>query len=435
MTDTAPAPAPLDPRAQEYELVPIDSIEPHPDNPNKGYGESIEELGFYGALVCQRSRRRILVGHTRWRADKAAGETEIPVIFVDCDDVRARKIMLADNEWARKATTDQDLLALNLQALLEEDGDLTGTGYDTTDLELLLEELGAADGEDGDGPDGDWLEDPDETPEVAAKPLSSFGDVWLLGAHRVVCGDSTTAAAYEQLFKVGDESGDRETAQLVWTDPPYGVSYVGKTADALTIENDELTAEELEEFLGLAFGHAAAACDPGAGWFVAAEAGPRFLAFGGPLNRMGIWRQTLVWAKDVFVMGRSDYHYKHEAIFYGWKPGAAHHEPPDRTGHTLWEFARPKRSTEHPTMKPVDLIARAVTNHTDRGQVVLDPFGGSGSTLMAAHGCGRAARLIEKDPRYVDVIVQRWAAATGKDPVREGDGQSWAELKESGTKS
>jgi site-specific DNA-methyltransferase (adenine-specific) len=211
-----------------------------------------------------------------------------------------------------------------------------------------------------------------------------------------------------------------EHADLVWTDPPYGVGYVGKTADRLQIPNDALEGRALQGLLAAAFDSALPHLRPGAAVYVAAPSGALFLDFAVVLAERNLWRQTLVWVKDQFVMGRSDYHYRHESIFYGWVPGGPHRAPPDRTQDTVWEIDRPRRSAEHPTMKPVALIARALENSTLPGQLVVDPFAGSGSTLIAAHGSGRAARLIELDPDYADVICRRFQGHTGVLPVRNG---------------
>lgn len=236
-------------------------------------------------------------------------------------------------------------------------------------------------------------------------------------------------------------------ADAVWTDPPYGVAYVGKTKAALTIQNDNLGLGDLTEFLRRTLGAALAVCRPGGAWYVAAPAGPAFLAFATVLTELGVWRQTISWVKNVLVMGHSDYHYRHEPVFYGhvpgaeppalppaeydetteallygWAPGAAHQPPPDRKQDTVWEFPKPKASRQHPTMKPVALIEKALRNSTRAGSVVLDPFGGSGSTLIACHLTGRVARLVELDPRYVDVICRRYQQHTGVVPVLVGAG-------------
>ena len=183
------------------------------------------------------------------------------------------------------------------------------------------------------------------------------------------------------------------------------------------------------EFLRSTLGNALDACKPGAVWYVAAPAGPNFLPFASCLAALRVWRQTLVWVKDAFVLGRSDYHYRHEAVFYGWKPGAAHHEPPDRTHDTIWEVPRPRASPDHPTSKPVELVERALLMSTARGELVLDPFAGSGSTLIAAEASGRRAACVELDPRYCDVVVRRWQEATGREAVLDGDGRTFAEVR------
>jgi site-specific DNA-methyltransferase (adenine-specific) len=242
--------------------------------------------------------------------------------------------------------------------------------------------------------------------------------VWLLGPHRLAVGDSTDPNVWDALLAGGK-------ADCMWTDPPYGVAYVGKTKDALTIENDALDEDGLADFLGSVLALALVNSRPGAAWFVASPPGPLHLVFGAALHRLDVLRQTLIWVKDQFVMGRSDYHYRHEPIFYGWTPGAAHHPPSDRKQDTIHEVARPKRSKDHPTMKPVELIERHLGNSTDPGHIVIDPFGGSGSTLIAAHRTSRVARLIELDPKYADVILRRYTEHTGNTPTREGTADTY----------
>lgn len=251
-------------------------------------------------------------------------------------------------------------------------------------------------------------------------PVTRMGDLWLLGRHRLLCGDSRIR---EDVRRVVEREVD-----MVWTDPPYGVEYVGKTEDALTIENDKHTEQSLIDFLDTAFHLAWHACKPGACWYVTAPAGPLHWCFAEVLRRLAVHRQTLVWLKHVFVMGRSDYHYRHEPMFYGWKPGASHYFNGGRDQDSIWEIDRPMRSREHPTMKPIELVARAIRNSSRPGDTVLDPFCGSGTTIIAAEKEGRCARAIEIDPFYCDVTLTRWADFTGGDPVRE-DGARWSELK------
>ena len=204
----------------------------------------------------------------------------------------------------------------------------------------------------------------------------------------------------------------------VVTDPPYGVSYVGKTKDALPVHNDG--KDTLLPLLQASLSMAAKQSHPGAIWYVAAPPGPQFYSFATVLTELEVWRQTLVWAKQSLVMGHSDYHYQHEAIFYGWTPGAAHKAPPDRKQTTLWHYDRPTASREHPTMKPVALFAKMLENSTSVGSQVYEPFCGSGTTLIAAEQLNRKCYGMEISPAYCDVIVKRWENLTGKTAVLDG---------------
>jgi len=216
-------------------------------------------------------------------------------------------------------------------------------------------------------------------------------------------------------------------ADMVWTDPPYGVgiaSRVGTTSGISSaqareeghpgIANDDLDVPQLVTFLRGAFETAMDACRPGAVWYVAAPHGPMGVAFSMVLHDLGIWHSSLVWVKDSMVISRLDYHYRHEVLYYGWKPGGAHHPVPDRCQTSVFEFPRPKRSEQHPTMKPVELIRKHIENSSDPGQTVLDQFAGSGSTLIAAEQTGRNALLMELDPHFCDVVVKRWEDFTGR---------------------
>ena len=369
----------------------------------------------------------VIAGNHQLQAARQLGWSHIAVLVVDDDDETAAAFALADNRTADLGTYDEQAL-LAMLGHVDNPDLLMATGYSATDIEDLL-------GRVTEPPPA--LADPDAVPDSApAKTVP--GDVWLLGPHRVMCGDSTVPTDVGRLMDGG-------LADCVWTDPPYGVAIVGgnhslspeerKRQGGLTIDNDDLSPLELEQFLRSALSEASNACRSGAAWFVAAPPGPLFIPFGLVLLELGIWRQTLVWLKSSLVMGRSDYHYRHEAIFYGWKPGAAHTEPPDRKGDTIWEFDRPSRNGDHPTMKPIALIERAVNNHTKRNDVVLDPFGGSGSTLIACHQTGRTARLMELDPQYVDVICRRYQEATGTMPVAESTGNAHDFTKDAGAKN
>jgi len=364
----------------------------------------------------------VIAGHGRLLAARQLGMVNVPVIVAEgWSDAKTRAYVLADNKLAMNAGWDSELLALELGELGELGFDLKLTGFDGDEIDALTPEV---------LPEGKT--DPDEVPESPAKPRSVLGDVWLLGKHRVMCGDSTSVDAVEELM-----AGVK--ADCVWTDPPYGVKQStdflrewdgGKKRprEAHGIVNDDLDDDELTDFLRAALGAAFAACKEGAAWYVAAPAVPLFHCFGTVLKDLDVWRHTLAWVKSTFVLGRSDYHYQHEAIFYGWKSGAAHKWTGDRKQSSTLNFDKPARNGVHPTMKPVELVEYCIGNSSDRGDVVLEPFGGSGTTLIACEKTGRIARLMELDPRYVDVIVKRWQQFTGKQATRESDGKLFDEV-------
>jgi DNA modification methylase len=262
------------------------------------------------------------------------------------------------------------------------------------------------------------LADPDTVPERPASPITRSGDLWLLGFHRLLCGDATNARDVVRLL-------DCARAAILWTDPPYGVSYVGKTADALTIANDD--AGRLEGLLRSAFTVVHDVLVAGAPFYIAHPAGPLSLTFQQVVTDLG-WRirQTLVWVKDSLVFGHSDYHFRHEPILFGYLPGGqgrrgrgggGWYVDDDET--TVFEVPRPKVSPDHPTSKPVALITAMLVNSTRSGDLVLDPFAGSGSTLIACEERGRRCAALDLDPRYCDVIVRRWEDLTGETARRE----------------
>lgn len=266
---------------------------------------------------------------------------------------------------------------------------------------------------------GESSPDVDDAPEPPKEPRAKLGDLWILGEHRLVCGDARDPKAWEKLL------GENK-ARMVWTDPPYGVAIVGgnhsltpeerRKKGGKEIQNDDLSPEGLRSFLAESLSRIKDHTIPGAAWYVCATSGDLFGEFAAVLGRenLGVWRHTLTWVKDRFVMGRADYHYRHESIFYGWTPGGPHYFVDERTHDTVFEIPRPAASEEHPTMKPVELVARCLRNSSKPKWLVVDPFGGSGTTLVACEQEGRVAALLELDPRYCDVIVTRWEKLTGK---------------------
>lgn len=251
------------------------------------------------------------------------------------------------------------------------------------------------------------LVDPDQIPPAPARPRTKPGDVYALGNHRLMCGDATHMGTVSHLM-------GQDKADLIVTDPPYNVAYEGKTKSALTIENDEMGDQAFGEFLGRAYASYFQSAKPGAGIYVF-HADMEGANFRTKLKESGfLFKQTCVWIKDVFVMSRQDFHWKHEPVLYGWKPGESHNWYSDRKQTTVWDFKRPTRSTEHPTMKPIDLISYPIECSSKPGDLVIDFFGGSGSTLIACETLERVCYTMELDPRYCDVIVSRWETFTGR---------------------
>lgn len=391
--------------------VPVADLKPYGRNPRQGdvgaLVESLEANGQYRPIIVRTGTNEVLAGNHTLAAAVQMGWTEIAATYVDVDDDRAKRIVLVDNRSNDLASYDDNLLA----DLLAELPDLTGTGYDGDALDDLLSDL-----------DRNAEPPTDDVPDPPDDPVTKPGDTIALGDHRLLCGSSVDAADVGRLL-------DGESPDLLVTDPPYGVSYVGgnhnrtsqerRAAGGMEIVNDGLTPDQTEAL----FREALALSDlkPGGVFYATVPAGPflaRFMAAAvDALGKDGL-RQILNWVKDSLVMGRSDYHYRHEPILYGWAPGAPHFFVEDRSQDSCWEIPRPKASKAHPTTKPVELFTRMVRNSSRHGELVYDPFAGSGTLLLACEAEGRRARAMEIDPRYCDVIVARWEAHTGREAVR-----------------
>lgn len=383
----------------------------HSDEQVAQIAASIREFGWTNPVLVD-GDNGIIAGHGRVLAARKLGMAEVPCIeLAHLSEAQKKAYIIADNKLALNAGWDNELLALEFGELQELGFDLDLTGFDADELEALMPV---------EVPEG--LTDDDAVPEVPAEPVTKLGDVWVLGKHRVMCGDSTSIESLEALTQ----------GQLVdmWlTDPPYNVAYEGKTKDALKIQNDSMSADSFRQFLRDACVAADAVMKPGAVFYIW-HADTEGYNFRGACMDAG-WqvRQCLVWKKSVLVMGRQDYHWKHEPCLYGWKDGAGHLWAADRKQTTVLEFDKPQRNGEHPTMKPVALFEYQLLNNTKGGDIVLDSFGGSGTTLIAAEKNGRVARLMELDPKYCDVIVRRWQDFTGKQATLESDGRTFAEVQ------
>jgi site-specific DNA-methyltransferase (adenine-specific) len=395
----------------ETEWVSIDDLVPWDKNPRdnqhavEAVAKSITRFGWGSPILARRADRVVIAGHTRLKAAQSLGLDQVLVRWMDLDPATAAAMALADNRLGEIAEWS-DGLADVLRELEAEDVDLAGLGWSDDELAALLAE-----------PESEIVDEVQDVPEVdeRAPPDSVLGGVYELGPHRLVCGDSTSTETWAALM-------GEEKARMVWTDPPYGVAYVGGTSDALTIQNDNLDEAGLKGLLRDALGMTLAHTVQGAAWYVAAPAMVISGVFGDVLRELEVWRHTLIWLKDRFALGRADYHYRHEPIFYGWTPGAAHYFVDDRTQDSVLEVPRPSRNAEHPTMKPVDLVRRCIRNSSQPGWLVVEPFGGSGTTLIAAATERRIARVIELDPRYCDVIRRRWTRFALENKIDPGPG-------------
>ncbi len=382
----------------------------HSDEQVAQIAASIREFGWTNPILVD-GERGIIAGHGRLQAARKLGMTEVPVIeLAHLSDAQRRAYILADNKLALNAGWDDEMLAAEFAELRDIGFDLELTGFTQEEIDALTpQEL-----EPG-------KTDEDAAPEVQAEAVSKPGDVWLCGKHRVMCGDSTSIDAVESLM-------NGSPADMLLTDPPYNVAYKGKTKDALEIQNDSMSDDGFRQFLRDAYVAADTVLKPGAVFYIW-HADLEGYNFRGACKDAG-WtvRQCLVWKKQALVMGRQDYHWKHEPCLYGWKDGASHLWAADRKQTTILEFDRPSRNGEHPTMKPVALFEYQMLKNTKGGDIVLDIFGGSGTTMIAAEKNGRVARLMELDPKYVDVIVRRWQEFTGKKATLEADGRAFDEV-------
>ncbi len=369
---------------------------------------SIAEFGFTNPILAG-ADGVIVAGHGRLAAANKLGLSMVPVVVLDhLSATQRRALVIADNRIAENAGWDDAMLRVELEALQDDDFELSITGFDLDDLADLQ---GDEDG-DGSGSDQD-----DAVPEVSETVISQPGDVWLLGKHRLLCGDSTLADSYTQLL-LG------ETVDLVFTDPPYNVNYANSAKDKLRGKNRAILNDNLGDgfydFLLAALTPTLAHCRGAV--YIAMSSSELDVLQDAFRAAGGHWSTFIIWAKNTFTLGRADYQRQYEPILYGWPEGVQRHWCGDRNQGDVWQINKPAKNDLHPTMKPVELVERAIRNSSKPGQVILDPFGGSGTTLIAAEKSGRVARLIELDPKYVDVIVRRWQDWTGQQATREVDG-------------
>ncbi len=370
---------------------------------------SMREFGFTNPILIARDNT-IIAGHARLRAARKLGMVEVPVIVLDGLTPAQRKaLVIADNRLALNAGWDEQMLRLELEELHQDDFDLDLLGFGAEELDELLTGL--------DEPSG-GLTNEDAAPEAPQRAVAIPGDLWLLGRHRLLCGDATHPSDVDRLL-----SGQQ--ADLVFTDLPYNVDYEGYTEERLKIAGDRMSAEQFRAFLESAFRSYRAIVKASASLYICHPSIWQ-LEFEQALEAAGFAiRCQIIWAKNTFAWGFGRYKFQHEPIFYCHVAGESDAWYGDKSQSTLWPEKKPAANRLHPTMKPVELIERALLNSSRKGNLVVDLFGGSGSTLIACQRTRRVAWLMEIDPRYCDVIVRRWQEFTGKEALLEGTDRSF----------
>ena len=380
-----------------FEKVDINKLVPYARNARTHSKEqilqlraSLREFGFVNPVIVDKDYN-IIAGHGRVLAAKAENMTEIPCVFAEyLTQAQKKAYILADNRLALNAGWDKDLLALEFADLKELDFDMTLTGFDASEIETLCSDT------DGDVQDDDF----DLTAALEEAAFVLPGDVWTLGRHRLICGDATDGDTVKRLM-------DGRKANLVLTDPPYNVNFKGSSG--LKIKNDDMKAEPFFHFLMAAFQNLADSLESGGSAYIfhADTEGENFRR---AFREAGFHLSgTCIWAKDSFVMGRSPYQWQHEPILYGWLKTGTHKWYAGRAEATVWNFAKPKRNADHPTSKPLDLLAYPIRNSSQPNGIVLDTFGGSGSTLIACEQSDRICHMLELDEKYASVILRRYA--------------------------
>ena len=403
----------------EMQLVSIDKLIPYINNARthspeqiKKLRASLREFGFINPVIIDKDFN-VIAGHGRLLAAKEEGIKEVPCVFVDyLTEAQKKAYIIADNRMAMDAGWDEELLRVEIEALQAEAFDLSLTGFDDTEIADLF------------GDDSDVQEDDFDVDEELEKPtFSKAGDVWTLGRHRLVCGDSTKEETFATLMQ-------GRKANLVVTDPPYNVNYEGTAGK---IKNDNMAGEKFYQFLFDAFSNIEKVMADDASIYVF-HADTEGLNFRKAFSDAGFYPSgCCIWKKPSLVLGRSPYQWQHEPCLFGWKKNGKHQWYSDRKQTTIWEFEKTKKNTDHPTMKPIPLLAYPIQNSSMSNTLVLDPFGGSGSTLIACEQTDRSCATIELDEKYCDVIVKRYIEQVGSaDKVsveRDGKTYTFAELE------
>jgi DNA modification methylase len=386
----------------DMQLVPIAKLIPYVNNARTHSPEqitklrsSLREFGFINPVIIDRDFN-VIAGHGRLLAAKEEGITEVPCVFVDyLTEAQKKAYIIADNRMAMDAGWDEELLRVEIEALQGEDFDVLLTGFDEKELSDLFKDSGDSEAKD---------DDYDLTAALEKAAFVERGDIWTVGRHRLMCGDATNADDVSALM-------DGKKANLILTDPPYGVSF--KSSSGLTIQNDSMKDEEFYNFLLSAFKCMADHLEKGGAAYVF-HADTEGLNFRRAFVDAGFHLAgCCIWVKDSLVLGRSDYQWQHEPVLYGFMQNGKHPWYSDRKQTTIWNFAKPKRNANHPTSKPLDLLGYPIGNSTQENAIVIDTFGGSGSTLMACEQMNRVCCTMELDEKYASVILRRYVDDTG----------------------
>ncbi|HBC2591172.1 TPA: site-specific DNA-methyltransferase [Enterococcus faecalis] len=404
---------------ERFEKVDIDKLVPYARNARthskeqvKQIQASMREFGFINPVIVDKDYN-LIAGHGRILAAKEEGIKQVPCVFVEhLTEAQKRAYILANNRLAMNAGWDDEMLAVELSDLQGEDFDLDLLGFDTDELDKLLN-----------GNDDVQDDDFDVDEELERPAFSKTGDLWLLGRHRLVCGDSTNPETYERLM-------DGKQANLVVTDPPYNVNYEGSAGK---IKNDNMENEAFYNFLYDAFSCMESVMANDASIYVF-HADTQGLNFRKAFVDAGFYLSgTCIWKKQNLVLGRSPYQWQHEPVLYGWKKKGKHQWYTGRKESTIWEFDKPKKNGDHPTMKPIPLLAYPIINSSLSNCIVLDSFGGSGSTLIACEQTDRICHTIELDEKFCDVIVKRYIEQAGSDAdvsvIRDGKAIAFSDVE------
>ena len=400
---------------QTAKLVPyVNNARTHSPEQIMKLRSSLREFGFINPVIIDRDYN-VIAGHGRIMAAKEEGIDEVPCVFVDyLTEAQKKAYIIADNRMAMDAGWDEELLRIEIEALQAEDFNIALTGFEEQELADLFASDDKSDVEDDNF-------DLNEALEKAT--FVQRGDVWQVGRHRLMCGDATSAEDMETLM-------DGKKANLILTDPPYGVSFT--SSDGLSIQNDSIKGEEFYNFLLKAFQNMAAHLEKGGAAYVF-HADTEGLNFRRAFIDAGFHLAgCCIWVKNSLVLGRSDYQWQHEPVLYGFLKNGKHSWFADRSQTTIWNFNKPKRNKNHPTSKPLDLLAYPIGNSTQANSIVVDTFGGSGSTLMACEQTNRICHMMELDEKYASVILRRYVEDTNDAEnvfvIRDGEKIPYSEL-------